>query len=508
MTERASAPRSTGLRARAACLALALGACAPHEAQRLQTPPQPEPRVWEYRVRASAGAQQLYVHASLPRGVPSELRLDRFAHPFLRELELLTPAGWRALPGQGASWQVAECAAQGCQLRYRYALGEAARQIDRYGYAAVRGGVLLAPPSTWLLHSRDYSGSDRYRLYVEAPDLQFASGVWASSRADGSLEAPAELLFQAPYSGFGRFRLQTLAVAGGVIHLWVGLDAGELALSAEQLAAVVRDSASVLQDYFGRFPVPELALIVVPVEGDELSGMQLGNGGASILVFLGRSATKIGPRDDWVLLHEMFHLALPTLVRRHLWLAEGLATYQEPLARARAGLISERALWRELLLGLPKGLPRAHDVGLDGTRSWGRTYWGGALFFLLADLQIRQASSQRYSLDDAIRGILDAGGDTSVRWTALQTLAAADRAVGGRVLTELYQQHAGSAVPVDLDALFRRLGVGWREQEVVFDDAAEWAALRRALTAQRVPGAAGAQGQSGLASPGVPKSPL
>lgn len=488
-------------------LLLALGACLPREQPRPGAPAPAAERVWEYHVHASPGAQELAVRATLPAGAPEELRLDRFAHPFLRELELRTPTGWRAVTSAGESWRVPECKAQGCELRYRYLLGAAARQIDRYDYAAWRGGVLLAPPSTWLLHSRDYGGSDRYRLYVQAPDLQFASGVWASVRGDGSREAPAEVLFQAPYSGFGRFRQQTLQVQGGVIHLWVGLDGGELSLSAAQLAAAVSESAQVVQEYFARFPVPELALIVVPVAGDGSFGMQLGNGGASILLFLGRTETKLGPRDDWTLVHEMFHLGLPTLIRRHLWLAEGLATYQEPLARARAGMISERALWREFLIGLPKGLPRANDGGLDGTRSWGRTYWGGALFCLLADLRIRQSTDQRYSLDDAVRGIVAAGGDTSVRWTALDTLAAGDRATGTRVLKELYQEHAERAVPVDLDALFRRLGVGWSEREVVFDDGAEWAALRRQLT-QRAPSAAAAQGQSGLASPGVPKSPL
>ena len=123
------------------------------------------------------------------------------------------------------------------------------------------------------------------------------------------------------------------------------------------------------------------------------------------------------------------------------------------------------------------------------------------------DWSIRAANR----LDDAIRGILDAGGDTSVRWTALQTLAAGDRAIGGSVLTQLYRQHAERAVPVDLDALFLRLGVSWRNGEVVLDDTAEQAPLRRALTAPRTVSAASpeqAQGQSGLASPGVPKSPL
>jgi polysaccharide deacetylase 2 family uncharacterized protein YibQ len=70
------------------------------------------------------------------------------------------------------------------------------------------------------------------------------------------------------------------------------------------------------------------------------------------------------------------------------------------------------------------------------------------------------------------------------------------------VLSELYQAHAGSAVEVDLAAIFRRLGVRLESGQIVLDDDAEWAEMRRALTA-------GAQrAHAGLSSPGVPKSPL
>jgi hypothetical protein len=386
--------------------------------------------------------------------------------------------------------------------------------IDRFGFAALRGGVLLAPPSTWLLHPRAYEGDDRYRLSVRGvPPLRFVSGVPLSASADGSRESPAKLLFEAPYSAFGRFREQRVAVSGGTIVASVGLDGGALALTPEQLESALRASARLLSEYYGRFPARELALIVVPAEGSELFGMQLGNGGASILLFMGREATALSPRSEWVLVHELFHLGFPTLPRRHLWLAEGLASYQEPLARARAGFISERQLWREFVEGLPKGLPAPGDGGLDGTQSWGRTYWGGALFCLLADLRIRIDSAQRFSLDDALRGIFNAGGDTSVRWSIAQTLAVGDRAVGGHVLSELYQEQAAAAVEVDLEAIFRRLGVRLESGQIVLDDGAEWAALRRALSARPArghpaPRAALQRAQAGLSSPGVPKSPL
>ena len=53
---------------------------------------------------------------------------------------------------------------------------------------------------------------------------------------------------------------------------------------------------------------------------------------------------------------------------------------------------------------------RDNDRGLDRTRTWGRTYWGGALFCLMADVEIRKQTGNRVGLQDALRTILSAGG--------------------------------------------------------------------------------------------------
>ena len=39
--------------------------------------------------------------------------------------------------------------------------------------------------------------------------------------------------------------------------------------------------------------------------------------------------------------------------------------------------------------------------GLDNTHTWGRTYWGGAMFCLLADVEIRRRTHNRRGLQDA-----------------------------------------------------------------------------------------------------------
>lgn len=57
----------------------------------------------------------------------------------------------------------------------------------------------------------------------------------------------------------------------------------------------------------------------------------------------------------------------------------------------------------------PFGRPEAGDRGLDRTPTWGRTYWGGAFFCFVADVQIREATHGAKSLDDALRAIVAAG---------------------------------------------------------------------------------------------------
>ena len=55
--------------------------------------------------------------------------------------------------------------------------------------------------------------------------------------------------------------------------------------------------------------------------------------------------------------------------------------------------ISRRAeIWQAMMRDMPKGLPQAGDQGLDNTGTWGRKYWGGAMFCLLADIEIRKAT--------------------------------------------------------------------------------------------------------------------
>ena len=168
----------------------------------------------------------------------------------------------------------------------------------------------------------------------------------------------------------------------------------------------------------------------------------------------------------------------------HHWIEEGIATYVEPIARAELGTLDMRTVWSELVDGLPKGLPQPGDRGLDHTHTWGRTYWGGALFCLLADVQIRQRTANKYGLQDALRAILNAGGNIAVDWPLVRALNAGDDGVGVPVLTQLYDHMKATPVGTDLPALWQQLGVEEKGGVLIFDDNAPLAAIRRAVTAR------------------------
>jgi hypothetical protein len=189
-----------------------------------------------------------------------------------------------------------------------------------------------------------------------------------------------------------------------------------------------------------------------------------------------------GLQADWMLTHEMVHLAFPSVADEHHWIEEGLATYVEPIARVRAGHLDVHQMWFELLRDLHQGLPEPGDQGLDHTHTWARTYWGGALFCFLADIEIHKQTNNRKGLDDALRGILDAGGDIRHDWKLSDALRTGDQATGVSVLIPLYNKMKDQPYEVDLPAMWKSLGVERAGDTARFVDSAAMAKIRDAIT--------------------------
>ena len=286
---------------------------------------------------------------------------------------------------------------------------------------------------------------------------------------------------------------QTISIKANSVHIGnsvinITFVPGELTVDRDALIDWIKTAANAVTEYYGKFPVAKLNLMITPSRRNDLNGVAYRGLEPLIKISVGHQLTHDDLAKDWVLTHELVHLAFPPVHKRHHWIEEGLATYIETLARVRVGMQTETEAWQWFLNGLPNGLPQAGDKGLDYTPTWGRTYWGGALFCLLADIEIRQRTENRYALIDALRGIVAAGGSmqTNEVWPIRKALTAADDSIGISVLSELYEQMRATPVPVDLDTLWQRLGVALVNKTTVsFNDQAELATLRRALIGKK-----------------------
>ena len=182
------------------------------------------------------------------------------------------------------------------------------------------------------------------------------------------------------------------------------------------------------------------------------------------------------------MVHEMLHTGFPDLHKRHCWMQEGISTYLEPIVRARSDRMSERWVWSRFVDSMHHGLPAPGDRGLDRTHTWGRTYWGGALFWLLVDLELRARTRDRVTLQDALVGIVNAGGDGRVDWSSTRVVRLGDQVTGTTVFSEMYAAMGRQPRAVDLPRLWADLGVVIRpDGSIDFDDTAPLAHRRRAM---------------------------
>lgn len=281
--------------------------------------------------------------------------------------------------------------------------------------------------------------------------------------------------------GYANSQIRTLDVGGGTID--VTLPSEPLQVSQDDLMQWVRRAAEAVTKYYGRFPAKHLTL---KISSDERAGVHHGvtypDNGGLIVISVGQQTSNEDLRTDWMLTHEMIHLAFPSMPQRQHWIEEGISVYVEPVARVQAGQLSVQEMWFETLRDMHQGEPQEGDEGLDQTHTWGRTYWGGAMFCLLADVRIRERTHNKLGLQDALRAVLNGGGVITEDWPIERAFTLGDKATGTTVLMDLYREMSDKPDPIDLPELWKKLGVRIEDKTAVFDASAPDAGIRQAIT--------------------------
>jgi len=437
----------------------------------------------EAKVTGDAGKRQLSVEIAWPSGLKPRFPRDESGAIFDRSVAIAGAARTPFATIESRPDWAAECHREGCRIAYSVDFGKGIVGDRRGGWGfEEKQGIVLAPLVRWLVRPEDRGARGRLRVdFAGGKHLEMVSGVMdgRTNSIDTDL-----VVMDGPHVVLGDFTHKTIDLPGARIDVAIGT--GARGVRDDDLLHWIREGAQDVAALLGRFPLARLQVIVASGGPYAVgSAVTMGMGGASIFVVVGERTRKADLLRDWVMTHEMLHVAFPNMGFRQRWMEEGLSTYLEPLLRARRSRHEPRLVWAEFVRAMPQGLPKEGDQGLDRTFTWGRRYWGGAMFWLHVDLEIRKRTDGLKSLDDVLRAITARGGNVALRWDLAQLFAVSENATGTTVLREIYDDWSGRAVSPDLDALWTSLGVRPEKSDRIrFDDEAPLAPIRRDLTAK------------------------
>jgi hypothetical protein len=439
---------------------------------------------YRYAVAPPAeGSWRLDVEATL-EGAPSDHLVAPDTDGLLREVDLVGPGGVSPLPRDGDAFVAPACRSR-CTLRYALDLEQIASSCHRMDCERKVGDAMFGRASIFVLRPEPMGDASFTVDVVGANTKRLATGLHEGVRDRYGFQASA--FGEASYTAFGTFRRADFAMMRDSIHVvFLG---PPLAMGDDAAVEFIKKSAGLVAGLFDLWP-GDVTIFVIPVPGAQevVFGRVLSLAGASVALLFGADTPASGVRDNWVVVHELFHLACPSFVGEGRWLEEGLATYYEPILRERAGWMTEADLWTHFVREMPRGLRGNGDpLDLEERDDIDSTYWGGALFALFADVRTRAVTHGKGSLDGVVRTVLYNLGGASHRARVADFLKLADLATKTQVVTEVFDSWAVRGENVDLDALWSQLGITGVEEArehgrtVTLRDDAPLAAVRRGI---------------------------
>jgi hypothetical protein len=423
-----------------------------------------------YTVSVDQDLEFLDVRACFEGTVPRRLAAGGDdAARLLRDVRLHTPEDTVAVQPRYSSLKLPRTAAPAC-VHYRVDLQAVGTKHWRSQNWRLTDAVII-DPVMWLWLPEDTRPNEGWRLDFELPPGHDVSAPWKRTGRTGqtvSFEVRERMPGYDARVAIGRFSVESIDLAGGRVRY--ALLPGEPAADAQFLRHWVTGGLRALVSAYGRLPVPELQLLVVPVgQGDEAVpwGEVQRGGGDAVHLYIDQRVSEEAFMDDWVLVHELGHLLHPVIDSDDRWLSEGIASYYQNVLRARAGLKSPAEAWNRLHAGFERGIrgtPRGRSLAevsetMMRDRSFMRVYWSGAAIALLADVELRRRSDGTQSLDSALAAFGDCCLPADRRWNGREFMRELDRITGTTVFMELYDQHVDSDEVPALATVYTDLGL-------------------------------------------------
>ncbi len=207
---------------------------------------------------------------------------------------------------------------------------------------------------------------------------------------------------------------------------------------AEELVEWLQAASRQVTLAYGRFPNPSPRIVVIPSASRSWGGSSpvpfgrvTRDGEERIELYVNTERPIEEYYDDWTATHEFSHLMLPYLDDTHRWISEGFASYYQNVLMSRAGRYTPERAWQKLHAGFERGRASRPDLSpneaaLAGVRrARMKIYWSGAAVALLADVELRERSGGKESLDIALGRLQHCCLPSTRTWSGTELFAKA-----------------------------------------------------------------------------------
>ncbi len=264
---------------------------------------------------------------------------------------------------------------------------------------------------------------------------------------------------------------------------------------AAQIIEWLRSASANVSLAYGRFPNPSPRIVVIPADSHARAGgspVPFGrvtrNREETIELYVNIERPIEEFYDDWTATHEFSHLMLPSLHGRHRWISEGFASYYQNVLMSRAGRYTPERAWEKLHAGFERGRASRPELSLNDAAAAGvrqarmKIYWSGAAIALLADIELRERSGGKESLDIALERLQSCCLPATRSWSGPELFTRLDSLLDREVFMPLYRRYANKAGFPDVSDALVRLGVDVRADSVRLQQGAALAPIRDAIT--------------------------
>lgn len=241
---------------------------------------------------------------------------------------------------------------------------------------------------------------------------------------------------------FGDIYRQNLQIGQQTLRLAIlGIESEQ---QLEQLTQWVAHTAGTVADITGQYPVDNGQALILPMpsRSGPVPWGELQRGGLpSVHLFVNPNHKMQDFYQDWTASHEFSHTLLPKTEYADRWISEGMATYYQYIIMARSGVLTPDVAWDKMRQGLIKGRKASNNHSLRDAKGTKHAYWGGAAFFMLADLALREKNKR---LDDVLAALHDCCVPSAKQWQTTDFMKKLDALSQTTIFTELLENEARS----------------------------------------------------------------